>query len=116
MAAPNIVNVTTIYGKTNFAVLTSSTANVLVNSSTSGNVIKVNDLLIANQTSTISTSNVMIGRGTSLYYVAGTLTLPAYSTVSILAKDTSIYLEEGDYIQANVSNSAHLVISYETIS
>jgi len=35
----------------------------------------------------------------------------------VIAKDTVIYMEEGDYLQANASStSAHITASYEIIS
>jgi hypothetical protein len=118
MAAPNIRIVNTIFGKTNVAVLNTTLSNVLVNASTSGNVIKVNDITISNFTGSAIYANLTFGRGSSLYFIAGTLTLPAYSTVAAIGKDTTIYLEEGDYLQANTSSAtgSHLIVSYESIN
>jgi hypothetical protein len=117
MAAPNIVNVTTIYGKTQYQQLTTSMANVVTNSSTSGNVIKVNDVLIANYTTSSIQTNVVMGRGSSVFYLAGNMAVPANSTLVVTAKDVSIYMEEGDYLQANASSAtaAQVSCSYEVI-
>ncbi|CAB4132891.1 hypothetical protein UFOVP257_15 [uncultured Caudovirales phage] len=118
MAAPNIVGVTTIYGKTSYAQLTATMSNVVVNASTSANVIKVNDVLVANYTTSSIQTNVVIGRGSSSYYIAGNMTVPANSTLVVVAKDSSIYMEEGDYLQANASSAtaAQVTCSYEVIS
>jgi hypothetical protein len=118
MAAPNIVNVTTIFGKSQYQQLTTTLSNVVINGSTSGNVIKVNDVLIANYTTSSIQTNVAIGRGSSAYYVTGNLSVPANSTLVVLAKDSSIYMEEGDYLQANASSAtaAQITCSYEVIS
>lgn len=117
MAAPNIVNVSTIYGKTQYQQLTTTMSNVIINSSTSGNVVKLNDVMIANYTTTSIQSNVVIGRGSSVYYLAGNMAVPANSTLVVTAKDVSIYMEEGDYLQANASSAtaAQITCSYEVI-
>ena len=118
MAAPNIVNVTTIFGKTQYQQLTTSMANVVTNGSTSGNVIKVNDVLVANYTTSSIQTNVVVGRGTSVFYLAGNMAVPANSTLVVVAKDSSLYMEEGDYLQANASSAtaAQISCSYEVIS
>jgi hypothetical protein len=118
MAAPNIVNVSTIFGKTQYQQLTTTIANVITNGSTSGNVIKVNDVLVANYTTSSIQTNVVVGRGSSVFYLAGNMAVPANSTLVVVAKDTSLYMEEGDYLQANASSAtaAQITCSYEVIS
>jgi hypothetical protein len=118
MAAPNIVNVSTIYGRTALQAVTTSSANVVTNATNSGTVVKLNDVMISNYTSSAITTNVVVGRGSTLYYLAGTMSVPANSALMVLAKDTVIYMEEGDYLQANASSAsaAHITASYEIIS
>jgi hypothetical protein len=118
MAAPNIVNVSTIFGKTQYQQLTTSLANVITNGSTSGNVVKVNDVLVANYTTSSIQTNVVVGRGSSVFYLAGNMAVPANSTLVVIAKDSSLYMEEGDYLQANTSSAtaAQITCSYEVIS
>ena len=118
MAEPNIVNVTTIYGRTALAAVTATLANVITNAAGSGTVVKLNDVMVSNFTSTAITTTVVVGRGSSLFYLAGSMTVPANSALMVIAKDTVIYMEEGDYLQANASSatSAHITASYEIIS
>jgi hypothetical protein len=118
MAAPNIVNVSTIFGKTALQAVTATLANVVTNAANSGTVVKINDIMVSNFTSTAITTNVVVGRGSSLFYLAGTMSVPANSALMVIAKDTVIYMEEGDYLQANSSSSAsaHITASYEIIS
>ena len=111
MAAPNIVNVTTIFGKTQYQQLTTTLSNVITNGSTSGNVVKVNDVLVANYTTSSIQTNVVVGRGSSVYYLAGNMAVPANSTLVVVAKDSSLYMEEGDYLQANASSATAAEIS-----
>lgn len=115
MAAPNIINSTSVLGKRSYAILTTSMANVITSGATSGNLIKISELSITNISSSVISSNVVVGRGSTLYYVAGTITVPANSILTVVSRDSAFYMEEGDYLQANAStaNSGHLSVSYE---
>ena len=118
MAAPNLLTSTTVTGKTALSQLTTVTANVITNSSASGNVAKLNDVMLSNYTAGVVSANVMINRSATIYYVGGTVSIPANSTLVLLGKDTSLYLEEGDVLQANVSanTSVSMSASYELIT
>ena len=48
MAAPNIVAVSTIRGKSNVANLTTTSSSVIVNPVNSGQVFKINTIMISN--------------------------------------------------------------------
>jgi len=115
MAAPNVINSTTVLGKRAYAILATSMANVITNGSTSGNLVKISELSISNITSSAITTNVIVGRGSSLYYVAGTLQVPANSILTLVSRDSAFYMEEGDYLQANASaaNAGHMSVSHE---
>ena len=118
MSAPNIVNVTTITGKTSVVTLSTSTANVVTNSANSNSIVKLNNIVLSNFAATTVTANVVLNRSSINYYLGGTVAIPPNSTLILLGKDTSIYLEEGDVIQANVSanSSVSFTGSYEIIS
>ncbi len=119
MAAPNIVNVTSIVGKTVGAALTTSSADIVTNSSSSGKVLKVNAILVANVDGTNS-ATVTIGfynaDNTTNYKIASTLEIPADASLDVLNK--AIYLEEGDKITglASASGDIEMIVSYEEIS
>ena len=117
MSNPNIVNVSTIYGKTALAALTTTTANVITNASGSNTIVKVEDILLTNYTSSAVGANIVINRSATTYYLGGNVSIPANSTLVLLAKDSMVYLEEGDVIQANVTanSSITLTSSYEII-
>jgi sporulation protein YlmC with PRC-barrel domain len=117
MAAPNIVNITTLTGKTSLSELTTVTGNVITNSAGSNTVGKLNNIILSNFTGTVVTANVMINRSATLYYVGGNVSIPSNSTLVLLGKDTSVYLEEGDVLQANASanTSISMSASYEII-
>ena len=118
MAAPNIVNISTITGKTALAGLTTVTANVITNLSGSNTVAKLNNITLTNSTASLVYANVSINRNLVNFFICAGVSVPANSSLTLLAKDTSLYIEEGDVIQANVSaNSAvTFTASYEIIS
>ena len=119
MAAPNIVNVATITGKTIGAALSTSSADILTNSAASGKVFKVNVILVSNVDGT-NNADVTIGfydaSATTTYRLAYTVTVPADASFEVLSK--SIYLEEGDKIvgSASANSDLEIVVSYEEIS
>ena len=112
MAAPNVINSTTVLGKRAYAALSNSTmANIITSSSTSGNLLKISELTITNTVGSSITTNVAVGRGTSIYFMAGTMSVPANSALTMVARDNAFYMEEGDYLQANCSLNANVYIS-----
>ena len=51
------------------------------------------------------------------HYLAKTVAVPADSTLVVIGKDSPIYLEEGDELEANASadNDADICVSYEQL-
>ena len=118
MAAPNIVNVTTIYGSTNVAAAITSFSNVVVNPASSGTVVKVNTVTLANYSTAATSANVDIFRNGTSYLMAGNISVPAQSILIVSAKDTSFYLVEGDALRVNAAANGYITVtsSFETIS
>lgn len=122
MAAPNIVNVGTIVGRTYANVLTTSNVLHVVNGSSSGNVIKVNSIVVSNVDGTNAADltlelNTAAGTGTP-YRLASTISVPADATLVVTDKTTSFYLEENQSIKgfAGTNGDLEIIISYEIIS
>ena len=117
MTAPNIVNVTTITGKTAVLAVTTTATAIVTNSPSSGKVLKINALLIANVDGTNNGEiSVDLFRGSTAYHIAKTVIVPADATLDVLNK--SIYLEEGDVLRLTANADLYLeaVCSYEEIS
>jgi len=117
MAAPNIVNVTAIYGKTAVQAVGTSATAIVTNSAASGKVLKVNALYVSNVDGTNNAEiTVDLFRSSVAYRIAYTVVVLADATLDVLSK--SIYLEEGDSIRltANAANDLEAVCSYEEIS
>lgn len=118
MAAPNIVNVATIYGRTVGATVGTSLTAVLTNSASSNYVYKVNTIMISNVDGTNDTTvRLSFNDSGTARYLLYDVDLIAKTTLIALSKDQAIYLEEGDSISvsATTSGDADIVISYETI-
>jgi hypothetical protein len=121
MSAPNLVNVSTITAKSVQAALsTTLTTEILANAGSSGKVFKVNNILVANIDGTNSAdASVFITKsGGSPIAIASTIAVPADSTLVVIDKNSAIYLEEGDNIEAGASATSDLVITinYEELS
>jgi hypothetical protein len=120
MANPNIVNVTSIYGKTVQAALTTTLTTEIIAAPTTGKVYKINSILVANiDGSAAADASVFITKsGGSPIAIASTIAVPADATLSVIDKTNSFYLEEGDNIEAGASADGDLTItiSYEDIS
>lgn len=119
MAAPNIVNVTTITGKTAVLAATTTATAIVTNSAASNKVLKINSLNIANINGTTAADiTVDLFRGSTATRLLFTVSVPADATLVAISKDTSIYLEEGDSLRLTASSNSALegVCSYEDIS
>jgi hypothetical protein len=117
MAAPNIVNVTTIIGKTAVQQVTTSATAIVTNSAASNKVFKINALYVANVDGTNAADiSVALFRSSVSYELAHTISVPADSTLDLISK--AIYLEEGDELRLTASANGDLeaVCSYEEIS
>lgn len=117
MAAPNIVNVATITGKTAVQAVTTSATAIVSNTAASGKVFKVNALYVSNVDGTNNAEiNVDVYRSSVAYHIGKTIVVPADATLDVISKP--IYLEEGDALRltANADSDLEAVCSYEEIS
>ena len=126
MAAPNIVNVTTILGKTAYATPANTTENVLLaNTAASGKVLKINQIVVANVDGTsaadatvaYNTADGGTADGGTSYPIISTVSVPADASIIAVDKNTGIYLEEDRSIVVTSGTASDLTytISYEEI-
>jgi hypothetical protein len=119
MAAPNIVNVATITGKSAVANVTTVATDIVTNSAASGQLHKIDSLVVSNVNGT-ATANITASlyRSTIEYKIAHLISVPAQGSLVVISKDTMVYLEEGDTIRltSSANNYLHAVCSYEIIS
>ena len=124
MAAPNIVNITSMIGKTDTTSLTTTSAtNLLNNAASSGKVLRVT-LVRAVNTDGSNAADISV----SLYSAAslgGTQTeliqakeVAINTNLDVITKDTPLYLEEDTSLGATASaaNDIKMIVTYEEIS
>lgn len=119
MAAPNIVGVTTITGKTAVQAVSTTATAIVTNSAASNKVFKINSLVVSNVDGTNAADiTVDLYRSAVAYEVASTITVPADASLVVISKETALYLEEGDSLRCTASANSDLeaVCSYEEIS
>jgi hypothetical protein len=124
MAAPNIVNITSMFGKTDTTSLTTTSAtNILNNAASSGKVLRVT-LVRAVNTDGSNAADISV----SLYSAAslgGAQTeliqakeVAINTNLDVITKDTPLYLEEDTSLGATASaaNDIKMIVTYEEIS
>ena len=131
MAAPNIVNVSTITGITtriagiSTEILGAGISTVVTNAASSGKVLKINSLVATSIGDTTGVSVYLYdsasahGGAGSTVSLATTMTVPLYSSLAVIDKSNSIYLEEDTQIGVRAQSNAgdiDVVCSYEDIS
>ena len=131
MAAPNIVNVSTITGITtriagiSTEILGAGISTVVTNAASSGKVLKINSLVATAIGDTTGVSVYLYdsasahGGAGSTVSLATTMTVPLYSSLAVIDKSNTIYLEEDTQIGVRAQSNAgdiDVVCSYEDIS
>ena len=123
MTAPNIVNVAVITAKHQLSSLTTTAAtSIISNAASSNTVLKVNNLVIANNsastaTITISVNDVAAGGGNAFHLIYQVGVAPN-SSIAVIDKSVAIYLEEDRSLVATAGTASVLKInaSYEELS
>jgi hypothetical protein len=124
VASPNIINVTTILGKSAVVDLTTTNATLVVeNPASSNKVFKINSLVVSNVDGT-NAADITIALysedniGGTATQIVSTVSVPADASLIVIDKNTSIYLEEDRSIGATAgsANDLKIVVSYEEIA
>jgi hypothetical protein len=132
MANPNIVNVTQIYGQSNYLTPANTSTLVLIaNTSGSGNVFKVNQIVAANQTNTAAnvtvslftsggttSGNAVTRAAATTFDVTSNISVPAFASLIVVDKTTATYLiEDRAFVVASgTANAITFSVSYEQLS
>lgn len=124
MAAPNIVNISTLTGKTVVTNLTTASAtSVLSNAASSGKVFRVLMLRVVNVdgsnsvniTASLYSEDDIGGTATELIQSKG---LGTNTYLDIITRDSPLYLEEDRSlgVTASAADDAKVIVTYEEIS
>jgi hypothetical protein len=131
MAAPNIVNVTQIIGKTTYFTPSGTSAVVLLtNAASSNKVLKINSIVAANVDGTSAVNatvsyytNGAVAQGSApsggtAYPIVSTVSVPANASLIVVDKSTQLYIEEGNCLSVTSSSANDITfsVSYEEIS
>ena len=130
MAAVNILNLTSIYGKTTYYVPSGTSAVVLLpNAASSSTVMKINEITATNTTGSAANTTVSIytngavaqgsaPSGGTAYPIAGTISVPANAALIVSDKTTAFYLEEGISISVTSGTASAITytVSYELMA
>ena len=118
MANPNLVAVTSIYGKSIQGALGTTVTTDLLTCA-SDKLLKVNTIIIANIDGTNAATVTMgiIKSGGSVVLFASTIAVPADATLVLIDKNSSFYLQEGDILEGGAGANSDLTytISYEEL-
>ena len=117
MANPNIAAATSIFGES--VNLTIGLANsIILQQNLTGTVFKINTIIACNTGASDITVSVRAAMPSTMRYIARNVAVPANTTLVVVSKETSFYLEEACtlYAFASVNSSCDLTISYEAIS
>lgn len=122
MAAPNLANASNIFARqTAVGLNTTAYVGILTNTSSSGKVLRVDNIRVTNVQGSFST-NVTVGWSTvgsaTTFRVASTMPVPADSALIVADKDSGLYLEEGTHIVARADDASYLeiLVKYEELS
>ena len=118
MANPNLVAVTSIFGKSIQGALGTTVTTDLLTCA-SNKLLKVNTIIIANIDGTNAATVTMgiIKSGGSVVLFASTISVPADATLVLIDKNSSFYLQEGDILEGGASAASDLTytVSYEEL-
>ena len=127
MAAPNIVNVTTITPNTVSITPSDTSRNALVAAPSSGTAYKINQIMVANIDGTNAvdaTVELRLADGTTYRALGSTISVPADATLVMLDKTTMLYLVDTSvtgqastlWATSGTASKLTFTCSYEAIS
>lgn len=119
MTAPNILQTSSIVGKTDVLDVTTSATAITTNTVGSNCVYKINCVVVANVNG-VNPGDITIDlyRSATAYRLVNTISVMNDSTLIAIGRDYPLYLEEGDALRLTASANSYLtaVSSYEVIS
>jgi hypothetical protein len=129
MASPNLFGSNNAIGTTTYFTPSGTSAVVLVNNAAASNkVFKINQIIAANTTGSNANATVAVysngavaqgsaPSGGTAYPIAGTISVPANSSLVASDRSTQLYLMEGQSITVTSGTGSAIayVISYEEI-
>ena len=127
MAAPNIVNVTSIVPHSASITPADTARNALVAAPSTGTAYKINQIMVANIDGTNAadaTVELRLADGTTYRAIGSTISVPADATLVLLDKTTSLYLLDTSvtgepstlWATSGTASKLTYTVSYEAIT
>ena len=127
MAAPNIINVTSIVPNTLSITPADTARNALVAAPSTGVAYKINQIMVANIDGTNavnSTVELRLADGTTYRALGSTISVPANATLILLDKTTMLYLLDTSvtgqpstlWATSGTASKLTYTVSYEAIT
>jgi len=127
MAAPNLLNITTITPHTVSIIPADTARNTLVTAPSTGQSHKVNTIIVGNVNNATAYNcavELLLADGTSYRPIANNVTVPAGGTLIILDKSKSVYLFDTSvtdetvsvHVTSQAANELAFTCSFETLS
>jgi hypothetical protein len=122
MAAPNLSAPTTITGKSVYSTpANTSETTLLTNAASSGKALRLTSLTVANLGTGVADITVSLYSAATAgteYRIASTVAVPAYATLVVLGRDSSMWVEEDRRItvKSSAASALTIVCSYEEVS
>jgi len=123
MANPNIVNVTSIYGNTNYLIPSTTSATTWTAlTPAAGTVNKIDNIVASNVTASVATVTVAINSAAAAagtnYRLVYQVPVPVNASIVVADKSTAFYLGEAQSIVVTVGTASaiELTASYEAIT
>jgi len=116
----NLTNVSSIVGMTSATIGVSISGVTVIGAPATNHTYKVNSVLASNRTNTAATVTLALNRGTTWTSLAYNVSVPSYSTLVLVGKDTPFYMLDttSDILSATAStlSAIDIIASYEDIS
>jgi hypothetical protein len=116
----NLTNVSSIVGMTSATIGVATTGTTIVGAPATNHTYKVNSVLASNKTNAAATVTLALNRASTWSSLAFNVSVPSYSTLVLVGKDTPFYMLDttSDILSATASTSSAIDIlaSYEDIS
>jgi hypothetical protein len=127
MAAPNIVNITSLVPHTVYVTPANTSRNALVAAPATGAAHKINQIVVSNIDGTNAynaTVELRLADGTTYVAVGSTISVPANASLIMLDKTTMLYLLDTSvtgeastiWVTSSTASKLTFTCSYEVIS
>lgn len=123
MANPNLLGASSITGITTFLELTTVSQTLVTNAASSGKVMRIGGATVSNIDGannadvTVKIHRAAAGAGTS-FSIFQTVSVPADSSITLIDKNSVVYVGENQSFTAEASadSDLNIIVSYEEIS